>query len=293
MKLPHVNVSLPPLLIKYELGTSDYTVLITDLTLLWRESLDRKRIIRRSFDVDTSIDPSEDSDQLRLFLQKVGDALEQKPGTTIDLVQNGSDKSLLLRTLTSLPGSLKPLQWSIELLPASQSILTAELIVPMLSQHVISNVEKASLLQQLKEKDLVIAKLTDKMHSDGVDLSRLFPSISSRSGKSTSRQTLGKSVKGLGEFDEDRWRKHIVDNGVSFDGFQELVADAFEIDMTDWPENAPIPEYKSWWVKLSHKDSHQEDSSRDLSSLAEGLITQDEFQVSPAQRCRLFSPYGD
>lgn len=282
LNLPHADVLIPPLIIKYEIGISDYTVWVTDLTLIWRESLDRRRIIRRSFDVDTSIDPSEDPDQLRLFLKGVGDALDQRPTTTLDLMQNDRDQSLLLRTFTPLPGSLKPLDWFIELLPASQSNLTAELVVPMLSQQLLANAEKASLLHQLKEKDQVIAKLTDKMQSEGVDMGRLFPGVVSKSGKSISRQALAKSVKGFGEFDEHQWRSHLINNVASSKEFVDLVIDAFDVNLGDQPETAQMPEHRNWWERLSHKDSQPVGLVRELRHTgADERFTQDEFQVGP------------
>lgn len=290
MNLAHAGVAVPPLIIKFVIGTSDYTVWVTDLTLIWKESLDRKRIIRRSLDVDTSIDPSEDSDQLRLFLQRVGDALEQQPGTTLDLVQNDNDQSLLLQTFTPLPGSLKPLEWSIALLPAPQSTLTAELIVPMLSQQMVANAEKASLLQQLKEKDQVIARLMDKMQLDGVDLGRLFPGVASKSSKSMSRQALAKSVKGLGEFDEHQWRNHLTSNLAPSTAFVDLVSDIAKIDLGDQPEFAQSPDYKKWWETLSHQGSQSKEPVRDLlHNDAEEGFTHDEFQVGRVQPTMLSS----
>jgi len=282
LSLPATGVSIPPLLIKYEIGTSDYTVWVTDLTLIWMESPDRRRVIRRSFDVNTSIDPSENPDQLRLFLKRLGDALDQQPTTTLDLVKTNRDQSLILRTFTPLPGSLKPLQWFIELLPASQSTLTAELVVPMLSQQMIANAEKASLLLQLKEKDQIIAKLTDKMQSEGVDFSRLFPGVASKSSKPMSRQALEKSVKGFGVFDEFQWRRHLINNKASSRKFVELVADAFDADLGDQPETAQTPEYNNWWETLSHKDLQPNVPVRELHYTgAEEKSTQDEFQVGP------------
>lgn len=282
LNLPHAGVFVPPLIIKYEIGTSDYTVWVTDLTLIWSESLDRKRIIRRSFDVDTSIDPSEDPDQLRLFLKGVGDALAQQPTTTLDLMHNVRDHNLLLRTFTPLPGSLKPLEWVIELLPALQSTLTAELIVPMLSQQMLANAEKASLLHQLKEKDQIIAKLTDKMQSEGIDLGRLFPGVVSKSSKAMSRQALGKSVKGLGEFDEHQWRSRLTNNVASSKEFIELVTEAFNVNLGDQPEAAQIPEHRNWWEKLSHKNSQSKRLAREFRHTgAEERFTQEEFQVGP------------
>lgn len=255
LKLPLVGPSLPPLIIKYEIGTADYTVWVTDLTLIWKESLDRKRIIRRSLDVDTSIDPSEDSEQLRLFLFRVCEALEQRPGTSLDLMHNGSGQSLSLRTFTPLPGSLKPLEWPIELLPASQSTLTAELIVPMLSQQVLARAEKVSLLQHLKEKDQIMAKFADRMQADGIDLGKLFPGVTSKSGKPTSRHALGKLVKGLGEFDEHTWQMNLTKNISSPGAFVDLVSGLFDTGSGAELDPVHMPEYKNWWETLNQKHS--------------------------------------
>lgn len=255
LKLPLDESSVPPLIVKYEVGTSDYTVWVSDLTLIWKESLDRKRIIRRSLDVDTSIDPSEDSEQLRLFLFRVCEALEQRPGTSLDLVQNGSGQSLSLRTFTPLPGSLKPLEWPIELLPASQSTLTAELIVPMLSQQVLARAEKASLLQHLKEKDQIMAKFADRMQADGIDLGKLFPGVTSKSSKPMSRQALGKSVKGLGEFDEHIWQMNLTKSISSPGAFVDLVSGLLDPGSGEELDPVHMPEYKNWWETLNQKRS--------------------------------------
>lgn len=297
LKLPRTGVILPPLLIKYEIGTSDYSVWVTDLTLIWRESLDRKRIIRRSLDVDTSIDPSEDSDQLQLFLRRVGDALDQQAITTLDLVQNERDQSLLLQTCTPLPGSLRPLEWFVELLPDSQTTLTAELVVPMLSQQMFANAEKASLLQQLKEKDQVIAKLVDKMQSEGVNLSKLCPGVVPKSSKPMSRQALGRSVKGFAEFNEHQWRGHLMNSIASPKEFIEVVTDALDIDLGAQPEIAQMPECTNWWKKLSHKNSQTNGLAKDIRHTSTGIVvTQDEPQgdsddrVSTPMRLRNPSP---
>lgn len=273
--------NVPPILIKYEIGSSGYSIWITDMTVIWIESLDRKRIIQRSFGIDTSIDPSEGSDQLRLFLQSVQSALEQREGTTLNLVQNGGEQKLLLRTCTTLPGSLKPLEWIFELAPAPQSTLTAELVVPMLSHQVLGNVERASLLQQLKEKDQVIAKLIDKMQTDGTDLGILFPGIaSSKPGRPISRQLLGRSVKGLAEFDEQQWRNRLAASAVAPKGYAELVVDAFEHGPADLSDSAQIPVYNNWWERLRNTDSQlNELSQRRQAVRGDEDLTQGEFQV--------------
>lgn len=281
LNLPYTDATVPPLLLKYEIGAADYSIWITDLTLMWMESLDRKRIIQRSFSIDTSIDPSEGSDQFRLFLQSLESTLEQRPGTTLDLVQDGGDRKLLLQMCTPLPGSLKPLEWFLELALASQSRLTTELVVPMLGQQVIAKLERASLLQQLKEKDQVVTKLVDKMQSDGVDIGRVFPGIaSSKPGKQNSRQALGKVVKGLDEFDEQQWRDRLTRNEISPKEYPDLISSAFKNGLPDLSDSSQIPKYNNWWEVLSHRDSQRE-VPKQIFDFKEGdeNTSQSEFQV--------------
>ena len=283
MKLANANSStnLPPLLIKYELGTSSYTIWMTDLTLTWIESLDRKQIIQRSFDVDTSIDPSEGPNQFRLFLQSISNAFKEQDGTHLTLVQGSGDQKLLLRACTPLPGSLKPLEWFAELAIAPQSTLTAELIVPMLGDHVDTHFKQASLLEQLKEKDLIITKMIDKLQSDGVDLGRVFPGIASaKIGRQTSRNTLGKSVKGLGEFDEQQWSKRYSKNVAALNAYPDLVYNAFKIRHAEDPELIEVPNYNAWWERLDQKHSHQNAALEGIgNSKAEDIHVESEYQV--------------
>ena len=281
LSLPNADASRPPLLIKHDLGASDYSVWITDLTFVWSESLDRKHIIQRSFAVDTSIDPSEGPDQLRLFLRSLGDALEQRPGTSLVLVQNDRSQELLLQTCTPLPGSLRPLNWFIELNLAPPSRLTAELIVPLLHQQVTAQSEKESLLQHLKEKDQVITKLVDKLQSDGNDLGRLFPGVApSKPGRQTSRQALAKSVKGLGEFNEGPWRQRLLTKADASRGYIGLVTDAFEHDLADLPNEISIPHENKWWERLRHKESQDQEPRPGPELIGEEeTSTQNEFQV--------------
>lgn len=295
LALAHLDASIPPLVMKFEIGTSDYTIWLSDLTLIWSEKLDRKRIIQRSFTTDTSIDPSEGPDQLRLFLQKIGDALDQQDNTRLTLVQDDDEKQkLLLRTFTPLPGSLKPLEWFIELAPASQWGLTSELILPVLSLRVTAELEKTSLLQALKEKDQVIAKLTDKLQADGTDLGRLFPGVaSSKLGKATSRQILSKSVKGLGEFNEERWQENLRRSSTSRNDPAKIVSAAFGINTANASEGPQAPSSREWSEKLRHKESQlTEPSQIPLRSQVKEKASQDDFQVQashynyfPFRRC--------
>ena len=260
LQIEHPHSSIPPLLIKSEFGASSYKLWLTDLTYIWTESLDRRQIIQRALNVDTSIDPSEDSTQLRLLLQSIQDALVQRSGTAVDFVRSNDPKQLVMQTSTSLPGPLKPLEWRMILNSAPQSTLTAEFTIPLLSQQSHAKAEKASLLQQLRYKDNIISKLIEKMQSDGVDLSRVFPaSVPGRLGTNP-RQVLAKSVKGLAEFDLQEWQSRMINDYKTLEELRDLVSSTFNVDPIEAATESQIsdtPSYRDWWTNLRHESSQR------------------------------------
>lgn len=259
-QIDHHHSSIPPLLIKSEFGASSYKIWLTDLTYIWTESLDRRQIIQRALNVDTSIDPSEDASQLRLLLQSIQDALVQRSGTAVDFLRSDDPKQLVLQTSTSLPGPLKPLEWRMTLHSAPQSTLTAEFTMSLLSQQSIAKAEKASLLQQLRYKDNVISKLIEKMQSDGVDLSRVFPaSVPGRFGINP-RQILGKSVKGLAEFDLQEWQSRMIKDYKTLEELRDLISNTFDADPIEAATESQIsesPSYGDWWTNLRRESSQR------------------------------------
>ena len=282
------DASIPPLLMKYELGLSNYTIWLTDLTTIWKESLDRRRIIQRAFSIDTSIDPSEDSDQMRVFLESIAKALEHREGTSVHLLRSDSEAQFALRILTPLPGPLKPLEWTIDFFPASQSTMTTEFIIPLLNQRRTAKVEQASLLQQVKEKDHVIARLTEKILSDGMDLAKVFPgAASSRYGtRPNARQEIGKTVRGLGEFNEEQWRSRLLKDDVGRD-WRDIVSSDFDVDSAEYLEIARLSDSMNWWERLSDRGSQLSGSVSSLSGIDTGkeLASQVDFQVRFSLLC--------
>lgn len=279
---------VPPLLIKSDFGLSNYKIWLTDLTYLWSESLDRRQIIQRAFSIDTSIDPSEDTSQLRLLLRCVENALSQNNGTSIDIVQSDNDKQLKLRTSTPLPGNLQPLKWHVQLAAASQFVMTIEVVVPLLSQQLAASVEKISLIQQIRNKDHVIEKLLEKMQSDGLDLSKVFPGAgSSKVGTGpNARRVIGNSVKGLAEFDVGEWQSRIAKDGTFPENLKDLLASVLSADSTKVPERVQAPdvlEFGDWWTKLRHEDSLPRPAigSPAISDTEEAAALEGDFQTQP------------
>ena len=248
------------------------------------ESLDRRQIIQRALNVDTSIDPSEDASQLRLLLQSIQDALVQRSGTAVDFVRSNDPKQLVMQTSTSLPGPLKPLEWRMTLNSAPQATLTAEFTIPLLSQQSIAKAEKASLLQQLRYKDTVISKLIEKMQSDGVDLGRVFlASVPGRLGTNP-RQILAKSVKGLAEFDVQEWQSRMIKDYKTLEELRDLVCNTFDADPIEAATESQIsdsPSYGDWWTNLKRESSQRTPltSPVQISNAEEKGVEYGEFQV--------------
>lgn len=258
----HSNLSphFCSLLIKYDFEPSQYKIFLTDLTYIWTEALDRRQIVKRALNVDTSIDPSESTHQLHLLLRNIQKSLDGEEGTKLSMSRGGDSKQLNLHVVTQLPAPLNPLHWPIHLILASPEVFTTELILPSLSQQFVAKAQIDSLLQQLKDKDHVISKMADRMQSDGTDFSKVFPgAIRSKAGtKLGVRESAGKLVKGLCDFDEVHWRKALS----SLLGLSANLSDIIARIFVPGPgENLDVkisPDQADWWHQLKDEDNQQE-----------------------------------
>lgn len=199
-----LNSPLPSLYIKYDLTATSCRVILTDLAKLWSEDLSRAQILQRAIEIGTSIDPSEDREQLNVLLQKVQDALQNKEGTHLQLIAGDQDGVLQLKTLTQLPAPFQPLLWHFKLLPLEHVALTEELLLPLLQDHAGLSQDFRALISSLEEKDHVILKLLDKIEGSSVSLSDVFPSL--RGGKKVlNRSVAESSISGLAGFDSKKF----------------------------------------------------------------------------------------
>lgn len=283
LDLHRKHKSIPHLLIKYEFGSDNYKVWLTDLSYIWTESLPRKQLITKGFAMDTSIDPSEHPTQMCLFLKSIKDALRQSPGTNLSVDESNDIQQLTLHTTTSLPHPLQPLQWSIVLVLAPQPTFASEFVSPLLNQQLTAKAEKTSLLQQLKEKDNVISKLIEKMQGDGVDLAKVFPgAVSSKSGTGpNARRTVAKSIKGLAEFDENQWQSQLAkENGVPRD-WSDFLPKVFDEDGEDIGEGLQVAGCGEWWKMIGAEDSQRERVALAVpkTHVVQETGVEDEFQV--------------
>lgn len=250
---PSREPHLPPLLISTAFGPDSYTIHLTDLTHIWSETLERGGILRRSRDVNTSIDPS-DSEQLRILLDKIQLGLEGGRDTALALAVNtdAGRPSMTLSVTVPLPGGLAPLEWSIELAAASQQLLTDQLIVPLLEAQQMRMREMASLADMLREKDHVIQKLMDKLEARGTELGQVFPQVAGKAGRAVDRRKAEEKVKGLSRFEMEAWRRGLRSEEPRDVG--ELVGQVFAADglsnLKTRNASNVVKEPVNWWDRV-------------------------------------------
>ncbi len=289
--------TLPLLLVKCQFENAAYTIHLTDLTYVWSETLDRRQIIRRALNDDTSIDPSEDAGQLKILLKKLEEALQGEQQTSLELESDVKDKSLLLNAVAPLPAPLRPLTWAIHLEPSSQETVTSELVLPSLNVQLMQRCQVSALLGQIKEKDHVIGRLLDKLESSGVELNSVFPGTAGykHGKKGSERANAAKYVKGLGAFDEEQWSNETARSKPPVASQQELVQEVFKTrEMETLPKTdsiAYVEPLRSWWTTLNNRPNSSTRSmvnGRVAFSAGHGDSTMDENRTS-----QLSDKYGD
>ncbi|KAI9781292.1 MAG: hypothetical protein M1839_006085 [Geoglossum umbratile] len=251
--------SVPPLLVKYSIDAkTGYNVCLTDLTCIWSETLDRRQIIRRGLDEDTSIDPSEDASQLKILLDKVQTAFQGTEGTFLELLPREGGEGLVVKANVALPSPLKPLVWPIYLEPSPPQILTEKLVLPLLGYHLVLKDEVDSLIGQMKSKDHVIGKLMDKLELSGVDIGSIFPGIAGlATGMKGGRwEKAGKLVRGLGPFNEGIWMEEMKARVIGIKSEDEILRAIFGSGGAGLPaiEDREITKFdptNNWWENLN------------------------------------------
>lgn len=257
---------MPPLLISTAFTAGSYKIYLTDLTNLWCEDLDRRSILRRSLVEDTSIDPSQDSGQFKLFLEKIRLGLDGGKdvdlwlslGTRASKAGPAHVKSLDINLSIALPGPLQPLKWTIELAPCPQSDFAAYFTLPLLQAQNARLRELESLVGILRDKDNVIQKLVDKLEATGAELGHVFPGAAGKGGRKIPRKVAEERVKGLGGFEQESWRDDMkkLEDKEGVNDTRAAIQGAFRNDL--WVEllrtGAEVPRgWDSWWEQLKDK----------------------------------------
>ncbi|KAI1366818.1 XLF-domain-containing protein [Xylaria arbuscula] len=211
--LPHFP-ELPALLASTRFGESSYTLHITDLVHVWVEKLDRRGILLRSLQENTSIDLVDaDPEQWAVFLSKLRAAFDPASpdhaltSLTIAAATGAHSKNpggLTLRITCELPHPLSAPQWPVHLTKCEPATLASELVLPLLQERYIQARGAEDLMSQLKERDAIISKLLDKLSSMNVPLELIFNSLSSK--HAITRAAAEERIKGLAPFHEEKWR---------------------------------------------------------------------------------------
>ena len=252
-RLPiHKHEGLPPLLFKFISTSKGYEMYITDLTQLWSEQLSYRQVLKRAEEDDTTIDPSEDAEQYNVLLQKVDEALHGSPESKMALTGGSKADSLELSLSTNLPAPLEPLKWRLYLSKEPHTASTNHLLLPLLRAETGRESSQQALLEQLKQKDWVLAKLFDKIEAMGIDLSTVFPGTSGLRGarKETSLAQAAKYIKGVAPFDEKVWLNELHKSSPELDLASNLITETLE---TDASQNlgALNPPPDKWWESLN------------------------------------------
>jgi len=240
---------VPPLLISTFFQIDCYTVYLTDLIHIWSESLSRRAIFARSHEVNTSIDPTE-SDQLQIFMDKLKQGVDggRNTAAAISISSDTGRPKMTLKITVDLPGGLPPLEWPFRLTPAPQSLLTAQLTIPLLQAQHKRMEEIAALAELLKEKDQVIQKMLDKFEGQGLHLGQVFPQAIVKGGRSLGRKAAEEKVKGLQVFDIENFKENSESEEL-IDAAQ-LVQRVFSSESQKNPRTKikpSAPEEDDWW----------------------------------------------
>lgn len=276
------DVAVPPLLIKYEVGASNYKLWLTDLTHIWAETLAQRPLVQRAWEIDSEIDPIE-IDQRERLLRHIKDALDEVKGTKLVLSNENVSNRLTLKGKCPLPKPLKPLIWPFRLLLEPQSTLTNELILPLMAQQLAMCNQVSLLLATIKDKDHVIGKLTDKIQSEGVDLGKVFPSVASskHGSKAKVREHLAKSVPGLGVFNKDHFEsqgpQELDVSGSTVDLLSQLSVNANGLTSFNMIQQSTLG---AWWEDLGAEGALEADEKQDFSGSFSQHSVEKDFQAS-------------
>ncbi|KAJ2990931.1 hypothetical protein NUW58_g2717 [Xylaria curta] len=288
---------LPALLVSACFGESSYTVQVTDLATIWVEKLDRRGILLRSLQENTSIDLVDaDPEQWAVFLSKLKAALDPASSdhhlTSLSIAASDHSKNqggLTLRITCELPKPLDALKWHVHLAKCQPVSLTSELVLPLIQEHYVRSREVGGLVNQLKEKDALIKKLLDKLSTMHTPLELIFNSLSAK--HATTRAAAEERIKGLAPFDEAKWRSQLgreapqntpsllrsvfSDSGFSYiTGLDLGISDT----LNDWWANLG-PEFRAS-SELESSTSRQEPKEKAHGDkLLSGNIENDDFQV--------------
>ncbi|KAJ8132517.1 hypothetical protein O1611_g1110 [Lasiodiplodia mahajangana] len=291
----------PALLVSARFGKSSYTLHVTDLANVWAENLDRRGILFRSLQENTSIDLVDaDPEQWAVFLSKLQAAFDPASPdhslTSLSIAADSHQDGLTLRITCELPKPLEPLKWPVHLLKCPPVSLASELVLPLIQGHYTQHRETEDLMNQLKEKDALITKLLDKLNTMHTPLELVFNSLSAK--QATSRAAAEERIKGLAPFNEENWRaKRNIETPKDA---QALLRAVFSDSGFSCAANTDLgvsDTLNTWWTKLGSEfraASRPENSPPHAGSKEKERISKDspeardndefQVQVTPTRR---------
>lgn len=249
------SAAVPPLLVSFSAGSSNYTIQLTDLCSVWSETLERKSICIRAWNENTSIDPSDTPENMATFLRSLASALEHhspSSGSTLQLSPS-KDNGLTLTVTCPLPG-FPDLKWPFHVSSSARASIASQLILPLVESQRLRAREHDALTTLLAQKDAVIAKLADKLESTGTSLDQVFTALAAR--KNITRSAAEGKIKGLAPFDQTRWRAELNRNGDAAAESPSDLLDAVFGTQTLLGAGAPTLDVADgWWTAFSATSS--------------------------------------
>ncbi|KAJ3484965.1 hypothetical protein NLG97_g6924 [Lecanicillium saksenae] len=215
------------------------------------------------------------------FLQTLSSALDETiPGhdKAIVTLSPGSsaesgDGGLKLVATCQLTG-FEPLQWPFHLKKSSPMAVANEFAIPLVETLHSKSRQVAMLIQALKHKDAVIAKLADKLEATGTGLEHVFTALSGR--KKVTREAADDKIRGLAPFNERKMNEELQNNVDQPGDVTNLVNKVFGGNTNLWDTAAKFTSSNQddWWLgfnsisSLPHRNAPVVENNIETSSAA-------------------------
>ncbi|OAA62165.1 XLF family protein [Cordyceps fumosorosea ARSEF 2679] len=229
---------------------------------VWTESMERKAICIRAWGENTSIDPSDTPENMGKFLQTLQLALNGmesgKDEATVTLspgpLNDAGEDGLQLVATCPLPG-FEPLKWPFYLKKSSSVTLTNDFAIPLVENLYSKSRQVDMLIQALKHKDHVIAKLSDKLEATGTGLEHVFTALSGR--KKVTREAADGKIRGLAPFNERKMHDDLQNDADQPCDVIDLVSRVFggRAALSDMSMNFASGSQEGWWRGFSSTSS--------------------------------------
>lgn len=247
-----ISPSGPALFLACSIESGGYRVVLTDLSNVWVEQLNRGDIMKRARAIKTIIDPNESASQHRLFLRTVKDALDGQTPTTFRLAAKPSSQEVIVQATCRLPPPLDQLTWHIHFKRAVEEGVKNAIVLPLLRVAVLEQRKRSALQSEIRSKDHIIMKLLDAIESIGGDLSSIFPGLSgagiTRVGEH--RNWLMENVHGMKPFNAETMFRNMIPSQLAHLSNEKLMHEvAASPDWSLLSENTDEPTM-AWWSEL-------------------------------------------